>query len=439
MFMQFDNRKSDPCHKLKLIIDIGISEQKTIKYNASALLDNEINLLNCEGFTSDSFNEFKTKEGIINYFIQIVNNIYTESDKIFLNKRKTEDYLELSQIIICLPDSIIAKNYNMFAEEQNNSNNQDTETLKEKLKQTIITDINLKFTIINNTAGVAIYLAKQLLNDKKYKDRFEQQKFAVTILTDNNFGVFSIKIKDNDCLEIGLNESNNLAFNSSENEFAGILENSVKNLITNYAINLGIINEKKIEALVNTGKTGLVLKKGVGLDKNKDDDAIFSLMETGIYKTQEVFWNNVFLRVDESNPEAMHKFTLSRSNAINQYIEALSGFIYYKIKEGASMFILNGKLMKRINAVFKDAVPRSLASTLEIQISNKINEFMQRELESNNITKLYNFEIILDENIIIDKNIISSNFLQNYNIQFIEPNYGKNSIYFPIYLLKNNP
>jgi|GEM_PF-6581249 len=94
MFIKpFDKKKSDPAHKLKLIVDIGINEQK-IKYNARALLEDNVCLLGCDGFANDSFDRIESEEDLINYLIATIDAVYTEASKLFLSARKTEEKME---------------------------------------------------------------------------------------------------------------------------------------------------------------------------------------------------------------------------------------------------------------------------------------------------------------------------------------------------------
>ncbi len=427
MFIKDLTKKNlDPAHKLKLIVDIGINEQK-IKYNARALLEDNVCLLGCDGFTNDSFDEINSEEDLIDYLIATINAVYTEASKLFLSSRKTEEYLELSRVFVYLPDSI----------RLSESNNINIETLKEKLKSSDISiDLNLNFIVVNNTVGDAIGVAKQLISNNQYKNSFELEGLALGIIADDNFGAVKIKKKQNDYLEIQILENCNLAFKNPQNDVVRIydLKNSVENLIVNYALNLGITHEKKIEALVNTGKIEMVTQKSVELDKNKHDDVIFSLLETGFYISGETFWHHTFIKIDEANPDALQKFKSSRLNAITQYIDALASFIYYQIKQGTSLFIVRGKLVREINLVLKKVAPRSLcAASFRNQLLNQVEQLIKDDPCNQYIA--YDYEIICEEyNINIDKNTIGNSFLQDDNVQ---SDFKGDWIRIPVNTLKN--
>jgi hypothetical protein len=97
----------NPYHKLKLIINLQTYDHK-IKYDARSTLRNGVILLNCEGFTQDSFGQFKTEEDLMGYLSQIITTVYEESNKIFLETNNTSKNAILSQILIFLPDSVIS-------------------------------------------------------------------------------------------------------------------------------------------------------------------------------------------------------------------------------------------------------------------------------------------------------------------------------------------
>jgi hypothetical protein len=304
-----------------------------------------------------------------------------------------------------------------------------TETipLKGYLSQNnITTDENLKLIIASNIVGAGISIAKELRNDKKYKELFEQETIFTAILAGNTPGVFVLKSKDNNFLEIETLEHS-----------SSTVKNSVQALITNFVHNLGITDEKKIQALANTEKFEIVLQTRVEFEKNKDSEAIFSLLETGFYNLDDISWNRIALYVDESKPEAKYKFNSSRLHAMILFTETLTELIYYQLKRGIHTFILTGPFIKEFNCILKEAIPCSLcATTLAKQLSNQVNQLIKDDPANQCEAKAYSFDIICDEKIKTNNNTIDGSILLNAGIQFLNPKGQDAHINIPLELLK---
>jgi len=146
-------------------------------------------------------------------------------------------------------------------------------------------------------------IAKILANHPNFKDKFNRGFYAVGVMTGGGFGSVDINVLNDNKVMIRTSESgHNLAFDPIEKKVLrlGKLGASAKCVIENYSEALGIKDENKLKALINTGDARIATNEEITLKTDKDAIAIETLLETGVYKVKEKLDGKTVLQVDSS-------------------------------------------------------------------------------------------------------------------------------------------
>ena len=258
-------------------------------------------------------------------------------------------------------------------------------------------------------------IAKILANHPNFKDKFNRGFYAVGVMTGGGFGSVDINVLNDNKVMIRTSESgHNLAFDPIEKKVLrlGKLGASAKCVIENYSEALGIKDENKLKALINTGDARIATNEEITLKTDKDAIAIETLLETGVYKVKEKLDGKTVLQVDSSDPENIQKFKNAQRSAINEYVDAIAQHAITKINEGADLMILTGPLALGLNkTVANDPENFNGRDSLRDLIMDKIDSYVKNDITCTILREEHGFDILCTDEINLPDNTVAGPIL----------------------------
>lgn len=391
---------------------------------------------------------FDSKDQFISRLSDIIVDTCSEAQKKVKEKGLGKKEESLASLEIFLPGPV-SKNVSLFCANLKTKlgeklvnidlNKIKTNLLKKKDEKNILVNQDLKLIGLKDLAGTGIGISRILANHPKYKDEFKDGLYAVGIITGGGFGSVNIKLKGKN-VDIETSESShNLAFDEEK----GIVQlrdlgSNTKSIIRKYAEKIGIASEDLAPVLA-TGDARIASQEVIKLDTNKDEDAIKTLLKTGVYNVKDADDKNTWLEVDKNNSESVERFNKGRSSSINSYAEAMAQHSVQKINEGANLFIITGPLGLGLNKTISDN-KKEFAGVESLQdlINNKIDKYIKKDETTRNLMKMNNFRVICSNDIKLENNTFGAEALLDERAEIAGGGEKGDWVRIPIEAFKEN-